>query len=64
MTTHIKLYGAKAARFEAIKADVGSRQGFEPTNPEVIGYLMAAYQTEPLHSGGPSPVADRSPVRR
>lgn len=43
MTTHIKLYGAKADRFEAIKADIGSKQGFEPTNLEVVDTLMAAY---------------------
>lgn len=43
MTTHVKLYGEKADRFEAIKAEMSENQGYEPTNPEVVGFLMATY---------------------
>lgn len=43
MTTHIKLYGEKAERFEAIKSEMSEKQGYEPTNPEVIGLLLATY---------------------
>lgn len=43
MTTHIKLYGDKADRFEAIKADLTCRLGYEPTNSEVLGLLMASF---------------------
>lgn len=43
MTSHIKLYGEKEARFEEIKDQLEEELGFEPTNPEVIGLLMARY---------------------
>ncbi|WP_290812843.1 hypothetical protein [Halovivax sp.] len=41
MTTHVKLYGDKAERFEEIKAHLTEQLGYEPSNPEVIGLLMA-----------------------
>lgn len=41
MTTHIKLHGAKADRFEAVKRELSDRMGYELTNPEVLGLLMA-----------------------
>ncbi|MFP8951742.1 hypothetical protein ACLI4Z_02045 [Natrialbaceae archaeon A-arb3/5] len=41
MTTHIKLHGAKADRFETIKRELSERMGYELTNPEVLGLLMA-----------------------
>lgn len=40
---HVKLYGSKADRFESIKEALTEELGYEPTNPEVIGYLMGAY---------------------
>lgn len=49
MTVHIKLYGDKGKRFEEIKTAMTNEWGYEPTNPEVIGHLMAAYD-HPLTS--------------
>ncbi|TYL37893.1 hypothetical protein CV102_14280 [Natronococcus pandeyae] len=43
MPTHIKLYGEKGERFEQIQAELERELGYEPTNPEVIGFLMYAY---------------------
>lgn len=43
MTVHIKLYGEKADRFEAIKAEMSEKMGYEPTNPEIVGLLLARY---------------------
>lgn len=45
MTVHIKLYGGKAERFETIKEELTEQMGYEPTNPEVIGALMANHNT-------------------
>ncbi len=44
MPTHIKLYSEKQNRFEEIKRDLTEELGYEPTNPEVIGFLMAQYR--------------------
>jgi hypothetical protein len=44
MPTHIKLYSEKQNRFEEIKRHLADELGYEPTNPEVIGFLMAQYQ--------------------
>lgn len=44
--THIKLYGGKGERFEEIKAQLAEELGYEPTNPEVMGILMAEYPTD------------------
>lgn len=41
MTAHIKLYGGKEQRFEEIKHELAEDLGYEPTNPEVVGVLMA-----------------------
>lgn len=43
MPTHIKLYSEKRDRFEEIKRDLTEELGYEPTNPEVIGFIMARY---------------------
>lgn len=43
METNIKLYGSKSARFEEIKAHITERLGYEPSNAEVTGLLMAGY---------------------
>jgi len=43
MTSHIKLHGGKGERFEAIKADLSNELGYVPSNPEVVGLLMAQY---------------------
>ena len=45
MTSHIKLYGSKSDRFEEIKASMEQQLGYEPSNPEVVGLVMAAYET-------------------
>lgn len=42
MTVHIKLYSSKADRFEDIKAELTDELGYEPSNPEVVGFLMAS----------------------
>lgn len=48
MTSHIKLYGAKGDRFEQIKKEVTKQYGYEPSNPELVGMLMAHYtETNP-----------------
>lgn len=41
MTVHIKLYGGKGQRFEEIKETLEREFGYEPSNSEVIGILMA-----------------------
>lgn len=41
MTVHIKLYGSKADRFESIKSELSQQLGYEPSNPEVVGIMMA-----------------------
>ncbi len=41
MTTHIKLHGSKAHRFEEVKLELSERMGYELSNPEVLGLLMA-----------------------
>lgn len=45
MTAHIKLYGSKQQRFEQVKARVGEDLGYEPSNPEIVGLLMAAHRS-------------------
>lgn len=46
MPTHIKLYGSKSDRFEAIKHDITESLGYEPSNPEVVGILMSKFGTD------------------
>ncbi|SIS13682.1 hypothetical protein SAMN05421752_11380 [Natronorubrum thiooxidans] len=46
MTSHIKLYGSKSNRFEQIKENYAKQLGYEPSNPEVVGLLMASYETD------------------
>lgn len=46
MTSHIKLYGGKGKRFEQIKHQLAEELGYEPTNPEVVGILMAEYSSD------------------
>jgi len=46
MTTNIKLYGSKSARFQEIKEEIAERLGYEPSNAEVMGLLMATYPGE------------------
>lgn len=43
MTVHIKLHGTKSDRFQSIKADLTALMGYEPTNPEALGWMMAEY---------------------
>ncbi|WP_187432921.1 hypothetical protein [Natronococcus pandeyae] len=44
MTSHIKLYGSKSNRFEEIKHTMEEQLGYEPSNPEVVGLMMATYE--------------------
>lgn len=53
MTSHIKLYGGKQERFEEIKASLSEQLGYEPSNPEVIGFLMANH--DGTETNGESP---------
>lgn len=46
MTSHVKRYGGKAERFEEIKAQLASQLGYQPTNSEVMGILMAEYASD------------------
>lgn len=41
MTTHIKLSGTRADRFEELKRELSDRVGYELTNPEALGLLMS-----------------------
>jgi len=52
MPEHIKLYGSKADRFETIKRELTASLGYEPSNPEVVGILMASFDRADL------PIAD------
>ncbi len=54
MTTHIKLHGSKAQRFEEVKLELSERMGYELSNPEVLGLLMAG-----LGSDTVTPTEDR-----
>lgn len=54
MTSHIKLYGSKSDRFEEIKERMEERLGYEPSNPEVVGLIMAAYESDADASRGAS----------
>ncbi|MHC3438707.1 hypothetical protein ACYJ1Y_11570 [Natrialbaceae archaeon A-gly3] len=46
MTSHIKLYGSKSDRFEEIKETMSEQLGYEPSNPEVVGLIMATYEAD------------------
>lgn len=46
MTVHLKLYGSKGDRFEEIKDRIEEEFGYEPSNPEVVGVLMANYDSD------------------
>jgi hypothetical protein len=46
MPTHIKLYGDKEERFEYLKSRIEEEMGYEPSNPEVIGHIMAGWNDE------------------
>ena len=50
MTSHIKLYGSKSDRFEEIKRTMEEQLGYEPSNPEVVGLIMATYESDEDHA--------------
>lgn len=58
MTSHIKLYGGKGERFEEIKNQLATEMGYEPSNPEVIGILMANYPTASSNSSNDALVSE------
>ena len=58
MTTHIKLHGAKADRFEEVKRELSARMGYELSNPEVLGLLMAGLDSDDIS------IANRRRFRR
>lgn len=55
MTSHIKLYGSKGDRFEKIKEQLTEQLGYEPSNPEVVGMLMAGIDEEMDVAAGLTP---------
>lgn len=55
MTVHIQLYGSKAERFEEIKAVADEELGYEASNPEFLGILMARFRSRER-------TAERTPV--
>lgn len=63
IVSHVKLYGTKGERFEAIKADLQDELGYEPTNPEVVGILMARYGAGADDSGASLASVSRSTAR-
>ena len=59
MTTHIKLHGSKARRFETIKRELSDRMGYDLSNPEVLGLLMAGLESHSSSTdGGSEPTED------
>lgn len=58
MTSHIKLYGGKGERFQEIKNQLTDELGYEPTNPEVIGILMAEFPTDTSTSSNDALVSE------
>lgn len=46
MVVHVKLHGEKEDRFEEIKEALAEELGFEPSNPEVLGFLMGRINCE------------------
>lgn len=63
MVSHVNLYGTRDERFEEIKADLEDDLGYEPTNFEVVGMLMATYSDRD-HEQSPSAHDKRSPPVR
>ncbi|AXR77469.1 hypothetical protein [Natrarchaeobaculum sulfurireducens] len=59
MTTHIKLHGSKARRFETIKGELSERMGYDLSNPEVLGLLMSSLESHASSEGeGAEPTED------
>lgn len=48
MTVHITLSGSRAERFLQFKAELGRQLGYQPSNPEAVGFLMASIDSEGL----------------
>lgn len=53
---HIKLRSSKGERFERIKRQLSEEMGYEPTNPEVLGIIMAHYELEESSRGSLTPL--------
>lgn len=43
MPVHIKLRSSKGERFERIKRQLSEEMGYQPSNPEILGIVMAYY---------------------
>lgn len=56
MPVHIKLRSSKGERFERIKRQLSEEMGYEPTNPEVLGIIMAHYDLEESSRGSLTPL--------
>lgn len=55
MPSHIKLYGDKSDKFERLKEDLTEQLGYEPSNPEVVGLLMASADLDTILNAATGP---------
>jgi len=46
MEVHVTLRSDKADQFDRIKEDLEDRLGHEPTNADLVAFLMAEYESE------------------
>jgi hypothetical protein len=46
MAEHIKLHGGRAERFRKLKQQIEEDIGYEPTNAEAVGHIMAEWPDE------------------
>jgi len=46
MRIDVTLHGDRAEQFQRIKDDLQKRMDNEPDRPEVVGYLMANFETD------------------
>jgi len=45
-TESVTLYGGKARRFREVQAILEDRRGWEPSNAEVVAYLLAQFDED------------------
>lgn len=64
MTVHIQLRGSKAERFQEIKATADEELGYEASNPELLGMLMACFGSQERTAPRTLVAGDRSLPKR
>lgn len=57
MFTSIELHGELDQRFDEIKSHLADKLGYEPTNAEVVGILMAEYSSDTPDAPNDTPVS-------